>query len=105
MKFYSMIRIIREYAENTTIHGINYIFESGIPIIDRLLWIVAMVIMLCLASYMSTDAYIDWEDNPVVTTVKSTGKPIKEIEFPAITICAQVDICHLLFQKYLYIFI
>ena len=105
MKFHKMIRIIREYTENTTIHGINYIFESGIPTIERLLWIVAMLIMICLASYMSTDAYIDWEDNPVVTTVKSTGKPIKEIEFPAITICAQVDICYLFFQKYIQVFI
>ena len=102
---YLLSKMIKEFADSTTIHGINYIFESGIPIIDRLLWIVAMVIMLCLASYMSTDAYIDWEDNPVVTTVKSTGKPIKEIEFPAITICAQVDICYLFFPKYFYIFI
>ena len=92
MKFNTMIRNIREYAENTTIHGINYIFESGIPFIERLLWIVTMIIMLCFASLLSIDAYIEWEDNPVVTTVKSTGTSIKEIEFPAITICAQVNI-------------
>ena len=90
MKFYTIIRIIREYAENTTIHGINYIFESGIPIIERLLWIVAMIIMLIFASFLSLSAYKEWEDHPVVTTVMSTGKPIEEIEFPAITICAQV---------------
>ena len=91
MKFNTMIRNIREYAENTTIHGINYIFESGIPVIERLLWIVAMIIMLCFASLLSIKAYIEWEDHPVVTTVMSTGKPIKEIEFPAITICAQAQ--------------
>ena len=90
MKFHKMIRIIREYTENTTIHGINYIFESGIPIIERLLWIVAMIIMLIFASFLSLSAYKEWEDHPVVTTVMSTGKPIEEIEFPAITICAQV---------------
>ena len=92
MKLHTMIRIIREYAENTTIHGINYIFESGIPIIERLLWIVAMIIMLIFASFLSISAYMEWEDHPVVTTVMSTGKPIKEIEFPAIAICAQVNI-------------
>ena len=87
---YLLSKIIKEFADSTTIHGINYIFESGIPIIERLLWIVAMIIMLIFASFFSLSAYKEWEDHPVVTTVMSTGKPIEEIEFPAITICAQV---------------
>ena len=93
MKFYTVIRIIKEYAKSTTIHGINYIFESGIPIIERLLWTVAMIVMVFFASLFSMSAYIEWEDHPVVTTVKSTGKAIKDVEFPAITICAQVNVC------------
>ena len=90
MKFYTVIKIINEYAKSTTIHGINYIFQSGIPIIERLLWIVVMMIMVFFASLLSRSAYIEWEDHPVVTTVKSTGKSIKDVEFPSITICAQV---------------
>ena len=34
-------------------------------------------------------AYNEWQENPVLTTVSTTGKPIKDIEFPAITICSQ----------------
>ena len=93
---YLLSKIIKEFADSTTIHGINYIFESGISVIERLLWIASVITGIILALYLSVYAYIDWVDNPVITTVTSTGKPIKEIEFPAITICAQVNISQLL---------
>ena len=38
---------------------------------------------------ISPQAYNDWQENPVLTSVKTTGKPISEMEFPAITICSQ----------------
>ena len=40
---------------------------------------------------LSISAYIDWKKNPVLTTIGTTGHPIEKVEFPAITICAQVN--------------
>ena len=37
-------------------------------------------------------AYNDWQAHPTVTTVQTTGKPISEITFPAITICGHGSI-------------
>jgi len=37
----------------------------------------------------SVEAYNDWQDNPVITTVGTTAYPIQKIEFPAVTICGQ----------------
>ena len=37
-------------------------------------------------------AYITWQDNQVLTTLHTTGLPISEIDFPAITICGQGSI-------------
>jgi hypothetical protein len=34
-------------------------------------------------------AYKEWKANPTITTINSTAYPIKNIEFPAITICSQ----------------
>ena len=31
----------------------------------------------------------DWQNNPVLTTVKSSAFPIKDISFPTVTICGQ----------------
>ena len=37
----------------------------------------------------STQAYDDWQQDPVLNHLKTTGLPISEIDFPAITICGQ----------------
>ena len=33
------------------------------------------------------EAYVSWQDDPIITTVYTTGKPISDITFPAVTIC------------------
>ena len=33
--------------------------------------------------------YIQWKDNPTMTTINTTAYPIENVEFPAITICSQ----------------
>ena len=38
---------------------------------------------------MSREMYVQWQDNPTTTTVNTTAYPIKNVEFPAITICSQ----------------
>ena len=78
------------YAASTTIHGIQYIFEEKQKGLDRVLWIIAVSVSIFLALLLSFSAYVEWKENPVLTTVASTGHPIQKIEFPSITICAQV---------------
>ena len=38
---------------------------------------------------MSLEMYIQWKENPTITTINTTAYPIKNVEFPAITICSQ----------------
>ena len=45
--------------------------------------------MVLLGSYWSIQAYLDWQANPVLTTVNTTAYPVKSIEFPAVTNCGQ----------------
>ena len=33
--------------------------------------------------------YEEWENNPVLTTIGTTGLPIEKLKFPSITICGQ----------------
>ena len=37
----------------------------------------------------SVQMYIQWKDNPTITTIDTVAYPIKNVEFPAITICSQ----------------
>ena len=36
--------------------------------------------------------YEDWQANPTVNYLKTTGLPLSDIDFPSITICAQGSI-------------
>ena len=58
---------------------------------ERLLWICVVSLGFGFAVALSISAYIDWKKNPVLTTIGTTGHPIEKVEFPAITICAQVN--------------
>ena len=80
----------QQYSESTTIHGIQYIFENDKFMFDRILWILIVICGIFFAVYLSVLAHVEWKNNPVLTTVATTGFPIEKIDFPAITICAQV---------------
>ena len=84
-----MFQVLFEYSEYSTIQGIIYIFQSRQSLVGRIVWVSIVAFMLLLGSYWSIQSYIDWQNNPVLTTVQTTAYPVKEIEFPAVTICGQ----------------
>ena len=46
--------------------------------------------MLIFYSLYSTNkTYVEWQASPTITTIDTIAYPIKNIEFPAITICSQ----------------
>jgi hypothetical protein len=81
--------IIQEYSEYSTIQGVLYIFQTNQSQIGRIFWSLVIFAMLLLGTYWSVGAYSDWQATPVLTTVKTSALPIKNIEFPAVTICSQ----------------
>ena len=79
----------KQYAAATSIHGITYIFEGGRLFLERILWVVLVVLASILAWRLSEPLFENFSQNPVLTTVSTSGYPIENVEFPAITICAQ----------------
>ena len=76
------------YASNTTIHGISYLFESR-PGIESLLWFLIVIAAMMFTILQTTTLYADWQNEPVITNLDTIAMPIKDIEFPAVTICPQ----------------
>ncbi len=70
----------------------------------RLFWILVVIAMFMLGGYWSVTAYYQWEDNPVLTTVKTSAYPVSNIEFPAVTICGQGSNDVMLSAGFLYMF-
>ena len=78
-----------EYAEGATVHGVGYIFDELLPTIDRVIWGVSVGFFFVLAVLFTTNAYTDWQDNMVITTLKNTAKDVSELVFPAVTVCSE----------------
>ena len=96
MKTFKVIKsTLCEFANVTTIHGVAYIFDSTIKALDNLLWFVSVCLGTGLAIHMSLDAWKTWKESPVLTSVRSTGLPLQNVDFPAITICSQglIKVC------------
>ena len=82
-----------EYSKASSLHGIQYILETERHLLgSRLLWLTIVISAAAVGVLWSRLAYHEWQGNPVLTSVHTTGKPISEIDFPAITICSQGSI-------------
>lgn len=84
-----MYNIIQDYSESSTIQGVVYIFQKNQTLHGKVFWLLVIIGMLSLGTLWSVWAYQDWIDNPVMTTIKTSALPIRNISFPAVTICGQ----------------
>jgi hypothetical protein len=86
---YKLYNIFKDYSEHSTIQGVIYIFQTNQTQVGKVFWSIVIIAMIILGTYWSICAYQDWKENPVVTTIKTSALPIREISFPAVTICGQ----------------
>ena len=59
-------------------HGTSYVFDRGLPHLERLVWAGVCVAFYCLATYWIIDSYNAWQNNPVITTIQTTGEEIRK---------------------------
>ena len=76
---------IKEYCEQTSLHGWFYI-ASDKPF-WRYVWLSIVIASIGVASLFIYKAAEDFTRSTVVTTIHSTTEPLSEVYFPAVTIC------------------
>ena len=79
----------KQYSSATTIHGISYLSSDNVPALERLIWLVVVILAIIFTTFQVCNLYDEWQDEPVITTLDTVALPIEEIEFPAVTICPQ----------------
>ena len=84
-----LVQSVEGYVSRTSIHGLAYIFDKSIGYVDSGLWILIVSISMALAMWSVTYSYINWKENQVINTLKTTNKPVTEIDFPTVTICLE----------------
>ena len=76
-----------EFAESTTIHGLNKASDGSTHKAKRVCWLIALMIMLGLYLFIAISSiitYFRWES---VTKMSKITK--NKLEFPSVSICAQ----------------
>lgn len=84
-----MFQTCREYASSTTAHGFSYVVEQGNSVGERILWSIIVILALLFTTSQMSTLYMEWQNDPVITTLDTVALPIEEVQFPAITICPQ----------------
>ena len=79
---------LKAFAENSTIHGVSYILNRNVRIFERFMWLIIFSSSCFLAVFLSYSSYTNWQENQVITTLKTVAKPVHDLKFPAVTICA-----------------
>ena len=54
-----------EYASRSTIHGISYIFDRDLNIIDRLLWLFLVLAFATVAAALTLNFWTQWRNEQV----------------------------------------
>ena len=61
----ALARITEEYAGRSTIHGISYLFDKELNIVDQLLWLFVVVGFLGIASALTWNFWTQWRNEQV----------------------------------------
>ena len=78
--FNSATDIFLDYTEYSTIQGLIYIFFSYQTTLGKSFWSITLILMLMLGCYWCTEAYQNWSDHPVLTTIKTAGFPLEQVK-------------------------
>ncbi|KAK4020504.1 pickpocket protein 28 isoform X2 [Daphnia magna] len=80
-------RILQHFCESSSIHGLKHVYEDGSLMFERVVWILVFLSGVCFSSYFCWQVWQKWEQSPILTSVETQLYPLKNVPFPAVTIC------------------
>lgn len=75
------------YCDKSTLHGLRYVGDTSLSIVERFFWCIAFCSAFGFACYYITNIFEKWNTNPVLVAFNPTDATFNDIPFPAITIC------------------
>ncbi|XP_059047781.1 pickpocket protein 28-like [Achroia grisella] len=107
--------LILEYMENSTIHGLKYIFPSvqeqkerdkdrnkspqqkgclqtNCFSLKRLFWIVVFLVSAVLCVSLISKVWSKYKNSPVIVSFSEKYVPVEKVPFPSVTICPNVKV-------------
>ena len=73
----SFLATLKAFSSSSTVHGLSYVGNKSLPVIDRILWLFVVLVCGCFAAYVSNGVYQEWHSSKVVTSLTDTEMPIR----------------------------
>ena len=64
----ALTQTAEEYASQSSIHGIGYVFDRDLNIVDRLLWLFLVLAFAAVAAALTWNFWAQWRDEQVIKT-------------------------------------
>jgi amiloride-sensitive sodium channel len=61
--------------------------SMNIFLVCRLFWFVAFTLATITAAYFISNVYSKWDESPVIVSIGARTTSLKDIPFPAVTLC------------------
>ena len=65
LKKTAVIQTTEEYASQSSIHGVAYVFDRDLNLFDRLLWLFVVIALLGGAAMFTWNFWSQWRDEQV----------------------------------------
>ena len=75
---------LKEFLENSTIHGMVFISTSSSRLV-KLFWFLVVATGFSCSIFLIVNNLTAWERSPISTTISTL--PIRDVEFPAVIVC------------------
>ena len=62
----ALTQTAEEYASRSSIHGIGYVFDRDLNIVDRLLWLFLVLAFAAVVAALTWNFWVQWRDEQVV---------------------------------------
>ena len=66
MKKSALTQTAEDYASRSSIHGIGYVFDKDLNIIDRLLWFFLVLVFSGVAAALTWNFWTQWRNEQVI---------------------------------------
>ena len=77
---------IESFSKESSIHGIKFITDKSNNKFIRIFWTVSFLMSIAGFCFYANGVYLKWNQNPDIA-LKIKWKSVREIPFPAVTIC------------------
>ncbi|XP_041783523.1 pickpocket protein 28-like [Anopheles merus] len=86
------VEVFREYCANSSIHGVRYFDRDERTTCERFWWLVVFLLSMLGCGVMIYKTYVKWNQTPIIVTFSEKTTPVRDIYFPAITICPETKV-------------